>query len=272
MLQAGGSARDVEVAGQIAALAPRIAKNVGTLAASDDADPDVAAALNKDVGTLRDAQAAMARSADALRQPGTKGDEARATVAELAKRAQQIEVGVATVVANASRLAVAKQSARVIGGEGESSRVVLNDDVVVREAGMKFEAARFRAQRSSSPRWRSRCFVGQGLVRRHARPCERQREREQAQPGSDPAAVEEWAAVADGDLTVQASVTEDVTGAIARFDQFHDRGVAHAREGHQLSATDRVTKATQETQAISNRLFGRRSGRTRRSSRRPRRC
>src|SRR2546425_2243247 len=45
MLQAGGSARDVEQGAQMAGLAQRIARNVGTLTSSDDMDPDAAAAL-----------------------------------------------------------------------------------------------------------------------------------------------------------------------------------------------------------------------------------
>ena len=40
--------------------------------------------------------------------------------------------------------------------------------------------------------------------------------------------------LADGDLTVQASVTEDVTGAIAELDQLHHRGIAHAGQRHRF--------------------------------------
>jgi twitching motility protein PilJ len=60
--------------------------------------------------------------------------------------------------------------------------------------------------------------------------------------------------LADGDLTVQASVTEDVTGAIADSINFTIEELRTLVKGIN-SATDQVTKATQETQAISNRLF-----------------
>ena len=60
--------------------------------------------------------------------------------------------------------------------------------------------------------------------------------------------------LADGDLTVQASVTEDVTGAIADSINFTIEELRTLVRGIN-SATDQVTKATQETQAISNRLF-----------------
>src|SRR5205814_69689 len=49
LLQAGGSPRDVEIAGQLAVLAQRITKNLGTLTSADDVDADIAVSLNKDV-------------------------------------------------------------------------------------------------------------------------------------------------------------------------------------------------------------------------------
>ncbi len=60
--------------------------------------------------------------------------------------------------------------------------------------------------------------------------------------------------LADGDLTVQASVTEDVTGAIADSINFTIEELRTLVKGIN-SATDQVTKATQDAQAISNRLF-----------------
>jgi twitching motility protein PilJ len=60
--------------------------------------------------------------------------------------------------------------------------------------------------------------------------------------------------LADGDLTVQASVTEDVTGAIADSINFTIEELRTLVRGIN-SATDQVAKATQDAQNISNRLF-----------------
>ena len=119
LLQAGGSPRDVELAAQLAGLAQRITKNVGTLTSADDVDPDMAASLNKDTAAFRETLAALSRSADALRQSGGRGDEARATLAEISKRATKLDAGVSAIVTNAQRLGVAKQSGRTINAEGE---------------------------------------------------------------------------------------------------------------------------------------------------------
>jgi len=87
MLQAGGSARDVEQASQLAMLAQRIGKNVGTLTSADDVDADVAATLSKDSAAFRETLTALSRSAEGLRQGGGRGgDDARATLAEITKQ------------------------------------------------------------------------------------------------------------------------------------------------------------------------------------------
>ena len=66
--------------------------------------------------------------------------------------------------------------------------------------------------------------------------------------------LNEMGNLADGDLTVQASVTEDVTGAIADSINFTIEELRTLVKGIN-SATDQVTKATQDAQAISNRLY-----------------
>ena len=66
--------------------------------------------------------------------------------------------------------------------------------------------------------------------------------------------LNEMGNLADGDLTVQASVTEDVTGAIADSINFTIEELRTLVKGIN-SATDQVAKATQEAQAISNRLY-----------------
>ena len=58
----------------------------------------------------------------------------------------------------------------------------------------------------------------------------------------------------DGDLTVQASVTEDVTGAIADSINFTIEELRTLVRGIN-SATDQVAKATTDAQSISNRLY-----------------
>ena len=254
LLQAGGSPRDTELAAQLAALAQRITKNVGTLTSADDVDPDIAASLNKDAAAFRETLAALSRSADALRQGG-RGDEARATLAEISKRATKLDAGVSAIVTNAQRLGVAKQAVRTINAEGEplyadTTKLVGDFEGTARSHIVTFWAAIVFGALALA------CLVLLGFIasedaRGRAHDSEGENKRNQE---AILRLLNEMGNLADGDLTVQASVTEDVTGAIADSINFTIEELRTLVKGIN-SATDQVTKATQETQAISNRLF-----------------
>jgi len=255
MLQAGGSARDVEQASQLATLAQRIAKNVVTLTSADDVDADIAATLSKDSAAFRETLATLSRSAEALRQGGGRGDDARATLAEITKRATKLDAGVAAIVTNAPRLAGAKQAARTIGNEGEplyadTTKLLGEFDGSGKTHVVTFSAAIVFGALALA------CLVLLGILAREdarGRASESEGENKRNQEAIL-RLLNEMGNLADGDLTVQASVTEDVTGAIADSINFTIEELRTLVKGIN-SATDQVTKATQETQAISNRLF-----------------
>ena len=222
---------------------------------ADDVDGDLAATLNKDNAAFRETLAALSRSADALRQSGGRGDEARATLAEISKRAAKIDTGINAVVSNAPRLPAAKQAARTISAEGEplyaDTTKLLGEfegsgktHVVTLWAAIVFGALALA------------CLVLLGILAREdarGRASESEGENKRNQEAIL-RLLNEMGNLADGDLTVQASVTEDVTGAIADSINFTIEELRTLVKGIN-SATDQVTKATQETQAISNRLF-----------------
>jgi len=255
ILQAGGSSRDVDLAAQLGTLAQRISKNVTTLTSADEVDADIASVLTKDTGAFRDALAALTRSAESLRQPSGRGDDARATLGEISKRAQAIDQGVATVAASVQRLTIAKQAARAVSSEGEP---LLADTTklgshFVGDATMRtlafWVAIAFGVLALACLALLAKVFLQDARVRAVESEGENKRNQEAILR-----LLNEMGNLADGDLTVQASVTEDVTGAIADSINFTIEELRSLVKGIN-SATDQVTKATQETQAISNRLF-----------------
>jgi twitching motility protein PilJ len=253
--QSGGTLREIDYANQLAVLSQRIAKNANTLASSDEIDPEVAFLLGKDTGTFRDVLGGLLRGSDALRLPGIKNDEARATFTDLSKRFQGYEQGVNAILSNMPRLVVAKQAARGINSESEP---LLGDTTKLADsygtgsftrtltmgAGIAFAVLALA------------CLLLLGkLLRDDARA--RATTSEQENKRNQEAILRllnEMGNLADGDLTVQASVTEDVTGAIADSINFTIEELRTLVRGIN-SATDQVTKATQETQSISTRLF-----------------
>ena len=253
---AGGSLRDVEYANQLAVLSQRIAKNANSLASSDEIDPEVAFLMGKDTGAFRDILNGLARGSDVLRIAPVRNDDAKATLAELAKRFATYDTGVAAILQNMQRLTVAKQAARAINAEAEP---LLKDTT---ELAKLYEGGGGTAKTFTL--WSAivfaflslGCLVLLGKVflddaRQRAFDSEAENKRNQ---DAILRLLNEMGNLADGDLTVQASVTEDVTGAIADSINFTIEELRTLVKGIN-SATDQVARATQETQSISTRLF-----------------
>ncbi len=252
--QSGASAREAENAIQLAALAQRIAKNAVALVSSAEVDPEVAAVLGRDAAAFRDAQSGLGKSADAPRAPGVRGDDARAAAAELAKRSTAFDAAVAAVSQNMSRLVSAKQAARSLNNDAEA---LLSDTTKLADL---YEGS----GKSRVPLWTAIIFAVLALgtllllgklllddARVRAFESEEENKRNQE---AILRLLNEMGNLADGDLTAQASVTEDVTGAIADSINFTIEELRTLVRGIN-SATDQVTKATQDAQAISNRLY-----------------
>jgi len=252
--QGGGSLREIEYTNQLAVLSQRIAKNANALASSDEIDPEVAFLLGRDAGTFRDILNGLLKGSDSLRLPAVRSEEARATLAELQKRFGAYEGGINAILTNMPRLVIAKQAARGINTEAEP---LLKDTTKLSES---YEASPIR-------KWTlgvailfalaallmlvllGKIFLDDARIRALESEGENKRNQEAILR-----LLNEMGNLADGDLTVQASVTEDVTGAIADSINFTIEELRTLVRGIN-SATDQVTKATQETQAISNRLY-----------------
>ena len=252
--QAGGTLREIEYANQMAVLSQRIAKNANSLAAAEEIDPDVAFLLGRDTTTFRDILNGLIKGNESMRLTGIKSEEARATLVDLQKRFAPYDSGVGAILQNMNRLVVAKQSARGVNSESEA---LLTD--TTRLAG-EFEGGKsrpytlyaglvFGALALAALLLLGKVFLDDARVR--AFQSERENKRNQE---AILRLLNEMGNLADGDLTVQASVTEDVTGAIADSINFTVEELRTLVKGIN-SATDQVTKATQEAQSISTRLF-----------------
>jgi twitching motility protein PilJ len=253
--QGGGSLREVDYANQLAVLSQRIAKNANTLAAADEIDPEVAFLLGKDDTAFRDVMNGLAKGSDALRLAPVRSEDARSTLAELGKRFTVYQTGITSILSNMSNLVVAKQAARSINNESES---LLTDATTLAgqyEAGNGMRpltlglAIGFTLLALACLAMIAKVFLVDARLRAQDSEHENKRNQEAILR-----LLNEMGNLADGDLTVQASVTEDVTGAIADSINFTIEELRTLVRGIN-SATDQVTKATQDTQAISNRLF-----------------
>jgi twitching motility protein PilJ len=256
--QQGAGPRDVEYANQLALLSQRIAKNAAALVSSTESDPELAALLARDAGAFREAQSGLARGGDAPpSRPNANAprvDDTRVVAIELAKRAAAFDAGLAAVLQHTGRLAAAKLAVKGVANEAEG---LLSDTVRLTEIYKG-------SGKSRIPMWFAIFFALLALatllllgkvflddVRVRAFESEQENKRNQE---AILRLLNEMGNLADGDLTVQASVTEDVTGAIADSINFTIEELRTLVKGIN-SATDQVAKATQDAQAISNRLY-----------------
>jgi twitching motility protein PilJ len=255
--QQGASQREVEYANQLALLSQRIAKNAAALVSSPESDPELAALLARDAGAFREAQSGLARggsSEPAPRGSAPRPEEPRVVAIELSRRAAAFDAGLAAVLQHTSRLVTAKQAVRAITNEAEgllSETTQLTD--VYKNSGKSrlpmWFAIVFSLLALATLVLLGKVFLDDARVRAFESDQENKRNQEAILR-----LLNEMGNLADGDLTVQASVTEDVTGAIADSINFTIEELRTLVKGIN-SATDQVAKATQDTQAISNRLY-----------------
>jgi twitching motility protein PilJ len=253
--QGGGNLREVDYANQLAILSQRIAKNANTIASADEIDPEVAFLLGKDDAAFRDVVNGLAKGSDALRLSPVHSDDARATLDELGKRFGAYEAGINSILSSMANLVVAKQAARSIINEAEPLLTDTTKLTAQYETGAKSRALTlglailFGVIALGCLALIAKVFLDDARLRAQDSEHENKRNQEAILR-----LLNEMGNLADGDLTVQASVTEDVTGAIADSINFTIEELRTLVRGIN-SATDQVTKATQETQAISNRLY-----------------
>ncbi|MDQ6619060.1 MAG: methyl-accepting chemotaxis protein [Pseudomonadota bacterium] len=250
--QANGSFREVDHANQLAVLSQRIAKNANTLASSEDIDADVAFLLARDTASFRDIANGLLKGSDSLRLSAVRNEDARMALGDLQRRFASYETGVNAILQNMSRLLTAKQAARAVNEDSEGlladttklaeqfeggARIGAWGALVFGLVGLAFLGLLGKVSRDDA---RSRAFTSEQENKRNQEAILR--------------LLNEMGNLADGDLTVQASVTEDVTGAIADSINFTIEELRTLVRGIN-SATDEVTRATQEAQSISTRLY-----------------
>ncbi len=230
-LSSGASAREISASGQLVMLTQRLAKNANELVSGETVNPETAFLLGKDTNTFRDLLDGLLSGSDVLRLPAApNGSEVQQRLTELKKAFEQFQGSVGGILSNLQRIVQAKQAESLVFRESET----LRKDLVTLEEELR--GASNRRLLHYTIMLLSALFVlgaAAGIAklflddsRERATEAERQRlaAEEQEQEAKrlndqNQAAIlrlmNELQEVADGDLTIQATVSEDITGAIA---------------------------------------------------------
>ncbi len=228
--QAGANARELTASGQLVMLTQRMAKNANALVAGESIDPEAAFLLGKDTNTFRDVLQGMMKGNDAMRLAATVDPDTKERLAELEKSFGGYQAAVSGILGNMQRLVNAKQSALNIFNDNEKFKDSLVELDAALQNEIKTRNVNFAAMLVLALLAAALLYLLFMVYRfdQRGRELEAERRSQEAQKqeagakqvnDQNQAAIlrlmNELSEVADGDLTVQATVTEDITGAIA---------------------------------------------------------
>src|ERR1700704_5032669 len=222
-LQSQAPAREVSLSGQLVMLTQRLARNANAMLGADVIDPEVAFLMGKDTTTFRELLQGLTKGSDVLRVSAAKDAEQQGKLAELDKAYQEFQQAVASILGNLQALVNAKQAGRRLVDDSEPLLAASQKlaDAYEQELGERTTNFIILAVL---------ILVGIGNItllvlvylgdtRRRAEEAERQRAETERTNRSNQDAIlrlmNEMGNLAEGDLTVKATVTEEITGAIA---------------------------------------------------------
>lgn len=254
-LQSGSAARDIVAANQLVMLTQRIAKNASSLLVGDEISPEVAFLLGKDTNAFRDILQGLIK--------GVNDADAREKLSDLEAAFKDYQGATAGILGNMQPLVLSKQSGARIFRESDDL-LKATDDL----------AAAYQSELSERAFYVILLFVMSVLAigvlallakiylddtERRGEAAERERQASELLNRENQDAIlrlmNELGDLADGDLTVTATVSESVTGAIADSINYTIEEL-RVLVGRINDAANRVTQATEIARQNSADLLG----------------
>jgi twitching motility protein PilJ len=260
-LQTNAGPREISLSGQLVMLTQRIAKNANALLAADVIDPETSFLLSRDARTFRDTLRTLTQGSDNPRVAPPRDAETQQKLQELNNNFQEFDKAIAAIISNLQSLVLGKQAARtlvrdsgaLLASTAELGRVyesqtnfgwlyvVFGVLILLALAAVALITKAFRDD-------------GRRRTADTARQVEEERQQNKSNQDAILRLMNEMRYLADGDLTVRATVTEDITGAIADSVNFtiEELRVLVSRIN---SAAAQVTEASASAQDTSEKLL-----------------
>jgi twitching motility protein PilJ len=274
--QSGASPREISSAGQLVMLTQRLGRSANEFLTSEGVNPETAFLLGKDTNTFRDIIDGFLNGSEVLRLAPARDADVRDKLLELQKAFGEYQQSVASILGNLENFIAAKQSEQLLFNENE----LLKQRLTTLQQTYRAE--------EDSLHWTFWLMIASALAallaafgttlvllqdgRNRTKDAELQRQQadeqrllalkqeEEAKRTNDQTQgailrlMNELQEVADGDLTVQATVSEDITGAIAdsvNYTVEELRGLV----GRVTMTAEQVTSASNQAQSISTELL-----------------
>jgi twitching motility protein PilJ len=268
-LPAGAGGPEMAALGQLATLTQRIGKSANASLMAGGVDAEAVAQLGKDLNSLRELARGLLDGSAEQRLPGSRDPASRDKLQQLMAQHDKTSADAAAVLGNLPGLVAARDAQAAIVADSEGLRRGL--DALQQSLAESGELAgpRFAAAVVSAlllligGGMLVRLFVrGQtsrsGLAEFQRTEAERQEREAKRVNDANQAAIlrlmNELQSVAEGDLTQQATVTEDITGAIADSVNYTVEELRTLVEQVQ-STVARVTTTTEQVEQTSTELL-----------------
>ncbi len=229
-LQAGAPAREIATAAQLVTLTQRLGKSANSLVAGNVANAEVALTLGRDINQFRDLTQALLSGSDALRVNGTTDSETRVRLQELIRVYGEFQTSIAGAIGSLQAIVQSKEAELAILRESEQLRKEVGElgglyskEQATRKVNLFIMAmfalglllAAFAIVKVLLEDTRKRAAESE-IQRMQAERLEQEAKRtNEVNQAAILRLMNELQEVADGNLTVQATVSEDITGAIA---------------------------------------------------------
>jgi twitching motility protein PilJ len=268
-LSAGASAAELSALGQLIMLTQRIGKSANEFITSEGVSAEAVFLLGKDLNSFRDISKGLTDGDPEMRLPGTRDPATREALGKLAAQYEQTRTAAQSILGNLQGLVAAREAQAAVVADSEPLRQGLD--------GLQ-QALADRGGFGGWPVWMGlvsllamlgggfallRLFVSDQTSRSRVaeaqrREAERQEQEAKRVNDANQAAIlrlmNELQTVAEGDLTQQATVTEDITGAIADSVNYTVEELRTLVEQVQTTV-DRVNDTTQQVEQTSTELL-----------------
>jgi len=260
-LQAGASARDISATAELVMLTQRLAKNANALLVGDTIDPEVAFLLGKDTNDFRGTLLALQNGSPSLRLAAPRDPATVAKLEELARAFGGYKDSVAAILGNMQRLISAKQAAFSIFNNSEAllgatERLAKDYEANLAQDKTVYVIVLLGVLMAIVLALIAYVFVQDERARREQAEVHEKSLKSQNDQNQEAILrlMNEMQSFAEGDLTVRATVTEDITGAIADSVNFAIEELK-TLVGRINTAAEQVTSATESAQQTSTQLL-----------------
>jgi twitching motility protein PilJ len=268
-LQQNAAAADISAAGQLVMLTQRIGKSANEFLTMEGVSPEAVFLLGKDLNSFKEIAQGLLDGSPELRLAGTKDPQTRERLDALMKLYEQTRTEAGAILGNLQGLVSAREAQSAIIADSEPLRHNLEDlqGKLSTQTGLSAGALTTLALSAIF----ALVFAGglayvqlqdsrqrQGVAEQQRQEAERQEQEAKRVNDANQAAIlrlmNELQSVAEGDLTQEATVTEDITGAIADSVNYTVEEL-RSLVGNVQNTVTRVAQTTAQVESTSTELL-----------------